>query len=376
VNCLLEQITQSLRYNSFSPVVYVDFLQAFDKLWHQGLLLKLKKLNCPAAYLAWIANYFSNRSLKIDYDGVESALINVERGAPQGSCLGPVMYVISHYDIPQCFEDPTYVHAYVDDIAIAYVPSIYLIPKFQTVEIEGRINKDMQKLLNYANEWHQPLNPNKTEFVVYHKSVHCPKLNIYYDGVKIIQKKNFKYLGFHLDAKLSFRIMIDAQFIKFRKAYMILKFIHRQFPSFFKLKMKFFNTYIWPHMYMMATIYCLLSKTSQERLAAFYRRCLRLIHCLFQCPTEELHRHFQLPTIEQRYRKCLLKRMKNIQLYEPLLIECALQYKYLFIVLYNHYRIRAHLRYMPVGRPTKSLTSFLDNDCCTFLDYLFEFVFS
>ncbi len=154
----------------------------------------------------------------------------------------------------------------------------------------------MSKLLNYSNDWHQPLNPNKTEFVVYHKSVQCPNLEIYYDGVKIMQKKNFKYLGFHLDAKLSFRNMIDAQFLKLRKAYVILKFIHRQFPSFLKLKMKFFNTYIWPHMHMMATIYY-LSNTARERLAAFYRRCLRLIHFLFQCPTVDLHHHFQLPTI-------------------------------------------------------------------------------
>ncbi|CAF3137196.1 unnamed protein product, partial [Rotaria sp. Silwood2] len=143
VNCLLEQITQSQRYNSFIPVVYIDFLQAFDKLWHQGLLLKLKRLDCSSSYLVWLANYFSNRSLKIDYGGVVSTLINVERGAPQGSCLGPVMYVISHHDLPQCFENPAYVHAYVDDIAIAYVPSIYLKPKFQVVEIEKRINNDM-----------------------------------------------------------------------------------------------------------------------------------------------------------------------------------------------------------------------------------------
>ncbi|CAF4437595.1 unnamed protein product [Rotaria socialis] len=51
VNCFLEQITQSLLYNSFTPVVCIDFLQAFDKLWQQGLLLNLYRLNCPAAYL-------------------------------------------------------------------------------------------------------------------------------------------------------------------------------------------------------------------------------------------------------------------------------------------------------------------------------------
>jgi hypothetical protein len=139
--------------------------------------------------------------------------------------------------------------------------------------------------------------------VVYHKSVQCPKLEVYFDGMKIIQTKSFKYLGFYLDAKLSFRNMIDAQFIKLRKAHIILKFIHRNFPSFSRLKMKFFNTYIWPHLFIMATIYCLISNTSRERLAAFYRRCLRLIHLLFQCPTEQLHQHFHLPTLERRYKK-------------------------------------------------------------------------
>jgi len=78
-NCLLEQVTQSLRCNTFTPIIYIDFLQAFDKLWQQGLLLKLNRLNCPSTYLVWIANYFTNRTLKIDYGGIESELIKLER---------------------------------------------------------------------------------------------------------------------------------------------------------------------------------------------------------------------------------------------------------------------------------------------------------
>ena len=62
------------------------------------------------------------------------------------------------------------------------------------IEIEERINKDILKLAKYAYDWHQPLNPKKTEYVVYHRSVQYPKLNIFYDGIKIEQKKNFKYL--------------------------------------------------------------------------------------------------------------------------------------------------------------------------------------
>jgi hypothetical protein len=126
VSCLLEQITQSQTYNTFTPVIYVDFLQAFDRLWHQGLLLKLKKLDCPAPFLIWLVKYFTNRSLVLDYGGVQSNPIRIERGAPQGSCLGPVVYITSHHDLPDVFSNPNDVHAYVDDIAIVYTPSIHL----------------------------------------------------------------------------------------------------------------------------------------------------------------------------------------------------------------------------------------------------------
>ena len=129
-------------------------------------------------YLIWITRYFTNRTLRIDYDGNKSRLIHVKRGAPQGSCMGPIMYIIGHNDLPQIFEDPTHVHAYVDDIAIMYLPSIYLRFSRQTKDIENRINKDLQNLQKYTNDWHQPLNPNKTEIVVYHRTVKCPKLNI------------------------------------------------------------------------------------------------------------------------------------------------------------------------------------------------------
>ncbi|CAF3358398.1 unnamed protein product [Rotaria socialis] len=168
---LLEQLTQSLRYNSFSPIIYIDFLQAFDNLWHQGLLLKLNKLNCPSVYLAWIVNYFISRTLKIEYNNPQSTPINVRRGAPQGSCLGSIIYIISHHDLPLVFENPSHVHAYVDDIAIVYIPSLHLKYKFQVLEIEERINKDMLQLLHYTETWHQPLNPKKSEYVVYHNSV-------------------------------------------------------------------------------------------------------------------------------------------------------------------------------------------------------------
>ena len=83
---------------------------------------------------------------------------------------------------------------------------------------------------------------------------------------------------------------------------------------------------------------------------------------------------FQLPTFEKRYKKCLLKRMKNVPSHESMFIEYVLQYKHLYNSLHEHYRLKPHLKLLPLGRPPKRITSFLDNDNRTFFDQLCKFV--
>lgn len=154
VNHLLENITESLAANTFTPVIYIDFFQAFDMLWHQGIIYKLHKLHCPDEYLYWLINYFTGRSMIVDYDGYCSSKINICRGAPQGSVLGPIAYIIAHYDLPQIFERSENVHLYVDDLAIAYIPSLYLSHRKQIEDIERIMNSDLEKLYNYTVKWH------------------------------------------------------------------------------------------------------------------------------------------------------------------------------------------------------------------------------
>ena len=211
VNHLLEQTCTSLLSNTFTPIVFIDFLQAFDLLWQQGLLLKLQRLNCPSPYLLWLKNYFSDRTMKIDFNGQFSKQISIKRGAPQGSVLGAIAYIVAHHDLPTIFQSPQHNHLYVDDLASIFVPNIYKKFKDQVAEIEVRINEDLKKLHQYSTDWHQPVNVKKTEFVVFSRTVKTPKLNIVFDGSPIEQKKNFKYLGFRLDSKFSFNCVVDDQ---------------------------------------------------------------------------------------------------------------------------------------------------------------------
>ena len=314
----------------------------------------------------------------IDYDGQLSSRINIYRGAPQGSVFGPMAYIIAHYELPQIFERPDYVHLYVDDLAIAYIPSIYLSHRKQLKDIECRMNEDLRRMYTYTTDWHQPINVSKTEYVIYHRAVQSPNIIIVYNGSRIGKKTSYRYLGFRIDAKLSFRLLLDEQLIKLRKAYTILKHIHNQFPSFFPLKKRFFSTYVWPHMYMMSSIYCLLSITAQDRINGFYRRCQRMIYCLFRCPTTDLLDIFRIPTLETRYKKCLINRLKSIQLYEPELLSCYLLRKNVVNVVSTHYEEKACIAWLQRGRPNKKIVALYDdfNDSNTFLDKLLNFTYS
>ena len=202
---------------------------------------------------------------------------------------------------------------------------------FFSIEIifiyQKTINEDLKNFHQYATDWYQPVNVKKTEFVLFSRTVKNPKLNIVYNGNPIEQKKNFKYLGYRLDSKFSFNCVIDDQLRKCRRTYSILKYIHQRFPSFFKLKQRAFNTYIWPHLHSISSLYCLLSKSQKDKLNGFYRRCLHIIYHLFHCSTDDLHKVFRLPTLEDKFSKCVRKKVNNIALHERELIGCYLMHK-------------------------------------------------
>ena len=131
-------------------------------------------------------------------------------------------------------------------------------------------------------------------------------------------------------------------------------------------------------MYMISTLYCLLSTTARNRINGFHRRCLRMIYCLYQCSNTDLHDTFKLPTLEMKYKKCLMNRLKSIQLYEPELIACYLLRKNIVNIVSSHYNEKACISWLQKGRPNKKIVAMYNNQntCDTFFDKLLNFVYS
>ena len=112
----------------------------------------------------------------------------------------------------------------------------------------------------------------------------------------------------------------------------------------------------------------------ETALNEFYRRCLRLIYRLFQCPTEGLNNRFMLPTLKNGFKSSVQKRIKNIQQYEHELLDFYLQFKQLKNVFFIHYQENPCIKDLPTGRSSNRLTSLATSAQPTQIHKLISFI--
>ena len=90
---LTHKIYQNFDQHTDVCMVFMDVAKAFDKVWHTGLVHKLQTLGFESSILKWLTNYLSNRAQKVVIQGQQSPLMDIEAGVPQGSILGPLLFI-------------------------------------------------------------------------------------------------------------------------------------------------------------------------------------------------------------------------------------------------------------------------------------------
>ena len=116
-------------YKSFDAcldvrAVFLDISKAFDKVWHQGLLYKLKQNGISGNLLETLTDFLKDRKQRVVLNGQNSSWANIEAGVPQGSIIGPILFLIYINDLPdnlptnvKLFAEDSSVHSVVHDIA-------------------------------------------------------------------------------------------------------------------------------------------------------------------------------------------------------------------------------------------------------------------
>ena len=103
--------------------MFLDISAAFDKVWHKGLLTKLEQIGISGAFLTIFQSYLSNRKQCVVVDGIKSDLLEIQAGVPQGSRLGPLLFLIYINDIVIDIESEILLFA--DDFSLLLIGKIF-----------------------------------------------------------------------------------------------------------------------------------------------------------------------------------------------------------------------------------------------------------
>ena len=131
--------------------VFLDISKAFDKVWHEGLLYKLKSMGIPGEFYDFLENYLSGRFQRVVLNGQTSSWRPVLAGVPQGSILGPLLFLVYINDFPDRLKSNAKLFA--DDI------SLFTIVKDKN-ESANILNGDLQLVSSWAYKWKMLFNPD------------------------------------------------------------------------------------------------------------------------------------------------------------------------------------------------------------------------
>ena len=221
--------------------VYLDIFKAFDKVWHEGLIFKLKQNGVEGNLLILIKNYLNNRKQRVVINGMESSWGDIKAGVPQGSVLGPLLFLVYINDLEVGIKSA--VKFFADDTSIF---SVVRDPLVSAVEL----NHDLGLISQWAYQWKMCFNPDPTkqaEEILFSQKrrspVHPP---LYFNNFEVKRVSDHKHLGLVLDSKLSFVKHINETVASARKGIGIIKHLAPYLPL--KSRDQIYKMYIRPHL--------------------------------------------------------------------------------------------------------------------------------
>ena len=199
---ITETINITIEQKKFGCSVFIDLKKAFDTVNHNILLQKLEHYGIRDNALLWFKSYLTDRMQYVLVNGSDSETKRVICGVPQGSVLGPILFLLSINDLPNISKHLKF-FLFADDT------NIYLEDS-NLIALEKVMNKEFKKVYKWLCINRLSLNITKTNFVIFH-AINKPKfpITILINKHAIEEVKFVKYLGVLIDSHLTFIHHID-----------------------------------------------------------------------------------------------------------------------------------------------------------------------
>ena len=292
---VLDEWTQILDDGGSIDTIYMDFQKAFDMVSHRRLLLKAEAHGIKGKALQWIKALLSNRRQRVIVNGATSTEAEVTSGIPQGSVLGPILFVIFINDLPHNIKSS--VKMFADDTKV-YTRS-------DTEGATATLQEDLKKLQEWADRWLMKFHPQKCKVMKlgYHKSeVAYYMYEMNEDGScrehRLDETETEKDLGVVIDEKLTFKNHVQQSATKANK---IVGIIRRSFDHLTqRVLVQLYKGLVRPLLEYGHAVYQPQHKTVCSDLEQVQRRATKLIAGLRDLPYPERLRALKLPTLEHR----------------------------------------------------------------------------
>ena len=216
---LTDYIKKEMSLGRYTGMVLIDLQKAFDTVNHQILKNKLSSIGLCNSAISWFDSYLSERHQCVNVNGTSSSAMEISCGVPQGSLLGPLLFLIYVNDM-ECAVNCKLL-LYADDSAL-------LVSHKDVKVIEQTLSIELQSLSHWLVDNKLSLHLGKTEAILFgtkRKLRRCSRLNITCNGHKINSQTSVKYLGLELDQSLNGDVTGCSVI---RKSASRLKFLYRQ----------------------------------------------------------------------------------------------------------------------------------------------------
>jgi hypothetical protein len=195
---VLSSLITKIKTNKKVAFVLLDLKKAFDFINHDLLLMKVKHYGIRGLPLLWLYSYLSNRTQKVKVNDSISNVLPVSAGVPQGSILGPMLFILFINDVFQFNATNCELYLYADDTAIIFAAD-------NVIELQSCVDCFFAQYSSWCMHNCIVVNPAKSNFLLYNTD----NVVISIDGQMINNTNCAKYLGLYIDNRLSWNYHVS-----------------------------------------------------------------------------------------------------------------------------------------------------------------------
>ena len=299
---LADRIIQQMDENKTPINIYLDLSKAFDTLNHSILIHKLKFYGINGTAIHLFKSYLSNRKQYVEYENNTSDTLLITTGVPQGSVLGPLLFIIYLNDIAKSSDIFDFI-CYADDTTLSSVLNYF----GNSQSSSDNINIELKKVYDWLKVNKLSLNISKTKFIIFHspqQNVTIPLL--YVDNTYIECVKNFNFLGIYFNQHMSWKYHINHIAKNISKSNGILNRLKSLLPT--HVKVMIYNALI-----LSKINYGILTwGYESESILKLQKKAVRIIALAnYNAHTEPIFKKLSILKIHDLFSICQLKLYHN-----------------------------------------------------------------